>query len=386
MYRSGTDVLILDDPLSAVDPHVAHAIFDKCIVGLAGDQTRLLVVNSHYDLLARADQVVVIQDGAISAQGSPEEVLSRCPYLAAFGARDDGKKEDDLTTGSAEVVAAFVSPAGENLDRLLEDTADAIKPAEEGERDTNNAVEVVNEEKAGKLIRAEDRVKGKVGGRGYKTYFDETGFNGLVVIFVIVAAYVAGQAARTVVDWWPGHWARNMPRRGVDSTYSGTTYGMWYLGFLVLCAVLSFGRALMIIESCVRSSQNMHDELFRRVLKVPVTRYFDVTPMGQILNRFSSDLDQMDSVLPTSTSCCYSTRPSLSVHWSSQRSLRTGSLSRTSRSSSCSCTSDNTSRSLCVRSSGSRGSLERPCTTSSARRSPASIRFAPSAWKTTSRS
>ncbi|EEY57073.1 ATP-binding Cassette (ABC) Superfamily [Phytophthora infestans T30-4] len=73
---------------------------------------------------------------------------------------------------------------------------------------------------------------------------------------------------------------------------------MWYLGFLALCSVLSFGRALTIIESCVRSSQNMHDELFRRVLKAPVTQYFDVTPMGQILNRFSNDLDQMDTMLP----------------------------------------------------------------------------------------
>lgn len=141
-------------------------------------------------------------------------------------------------------------------------------------------------------------MKGKVSGRVYKTYFDETGFNGIVVIVVIVVAYIAGQAARTVVDWWPGHWARNMPRRGVDPTYSNTTFGMWYLGFLALCSVLSFGRALTIIESCVRSSQNMHDELFRRVLKAPVTQYFDVTPMGQILNRFSNDLDQMDTMLP----------------------------------------------------------------------------------------
>lgn len=119
---------------------------------------------------------------------------------------------------------------------------------------------------AGRLIRAEDRVKGKVRGHVYKTYFDETGFNGFVVIVTIMVTYVAGQAARTIVDWWPGHWARNMPRRGVDPTYLGTTFGMWYIGFLVLCTALSFGRALMIIESCVRSSQNMHDDLFRRVL------------------------------------------------------------------------------------------------------------------------
>ncbi|KAG1709639.1 hypothetical protein DVH05_020295 [Phytophthora capsici] len=51
MYRSHYDILLLDDPLSAVDPHVAHGIFDKCILGLAGEKTRILVLNSHYDLL-----------------------------------------------------------------------------------------------------------------------------------------------------------------------------------------------------------------------------------------------------------------------------------------------------------------------------------------------
>ncbi|KAG2504685.1 hypothetical protein JM18_009527 [Phytophthora kernoviae] len=65
MYRLETDVLILDDPLSAVDPHVAHAIFEKCIVGLAAGQTRLLVLNSHYNLLPNADHIVVMQDGMV---------------------------------------------------------------------------------------------------------------------------------------------------------------------------------------------------------------------------------------------------------------------------------------------------------------------------------
>ncbi|EEY56558.1 ATP-binding Cassette (ABC) Superfamily [Phytophthora infestans T30-4] len=281
MYRSGTDVLILDDPLSAVDPHVAHAIFDKCIVGMAGDQTRLLVLNSHYDLLKDADLVVVMRDGVIAAQGSYQEVLARFPQLAAH-----------TTTINEDTNASATSIDNETI------RADSIISDTPSQRNSVKAEVTETQDKAGRLIRAEDRVKGKVGGRVYKTYFDETGFDGLAVIFVVVVAYCAGQAARTVVDWWPGHWARNMPRRGVDLTYSNTMFGMWYLGFLVLCTALSFGRALMIIESCVRSSQNMHDELFRRVLKAPVTRYFDVTPMGQILNRFSNDLDQMDSILP----------------------------------------------------------------------------------------
>ncbi|GAB9477870.1 Multidrug resistance-associated protein abc superfamily, partial [Globisporangium polare] len=49
---------------------------------------------------------------------------------------------------------------------------------------------------------------------------------------------------------------------------------------------------------CIRSSKNLHNELFRRVLGAPVNTYFDVTPVGRILNRFSNDLDQVDSTLP----------------------------------------------------------------------------------------
>ncbi|EGZ21558.1 multidrug resistance protein ABC superfamily [Phytophthora sojae] len=295
MYRSGTDVLLLDDPLSAVDPHVAHAIFDECVVKLATGQTRLLVLNSHYDLLARADHIVMVHDGAVAAQGSYNSVLAQFPHLATHGTsiEGDGKNSNDETSrvdeeGNDDVLQIA---SGDNQNTQTDQT-------EIAKAEVILEPEAKEDKAAGRLIRAEDRVKGKVGARVYKTYFDETGYNGLVVILVIVLAYCAGQAARTVVDWWPGHWARNMPRRGVDPSYSGTTFGMWYLGFLVLCTVLSFGRALMIIESCVRSSQNMHDELFRRVLRAPVTRYFDVTPMGQILNRFSNDLDQMDSILP----------------------------------------------------------------------------------------
>ncbi|KAG3137207.1 ABC transporter C family member 7, partial [Phytophthora cactorum] len=285
MYRKGTDVLILDDPLSAVDPHVAHAIFDKCIVGMAGDQTRLLVLNSHYDLLPSADHIVVMRDGVIAYQGSYNDVLAQFPQLTMDLVSIGGDGNDELVRVPEFSAAVEAEAPASSEDKPKE--ADAVQETEENERNTS-----------GRLIRAEDRVKGKVSGRVYKTYFDETGFNGIVVIVVIIAAYIAGQAARTVVDWWPGHWARNMPRRGLDPTYSSTTFGMWYLGFIVLCSVLSFGRALMMIESCVRSSQHMHDDLFRRVLRAPVTRYFDVTPMGQILNRFSNDLDQMDTMLP----------------------------------------------------------------------------------------
>ncbi|TYZ67835.1 hypothetical protein PybrP1_008564, partial [[Pythium] brassicae (nom. inval.)] len=115
-----------------------------------------------------------------------------------------------------------------------------------------------------KLIQEEDRVKGKVSGSTYKSYFDETGFDGVTVVVVIFLAYIASQSVRTLVDWWQGHWAKNMARDGVDPSYSGTWFGMWYFGFIVICSVMTVARGLLLLESCMRSSKNLHDELFRR--------------------------------------------------------------------------------------------------------------------------
>ncbi|KUF99862.1 hypothetical protein AM588_10010321 [Phytophthora nicotianae] len=277
MYRSNYDILLLDDPLSAVDPHVAHGIFDKCIMGLAESKTRVLVLNSHYDLLNRADKVLVIRDGVIAGDGTFKEVVAMFPELDMH----DATGRSIETTQHCDDDAMLDKREPEKI------SASAIRAKLEEDGDDNR-----------QLIQEEDRIKGTVTGDVYKTYFDESGMNGLVVIFLIVVFYTVSQAVRVVVDWWPSHWAKNMPRRDVDPTYSGEDFALWYVALIVLATVLTLGRALYLTETCVRTSKNLHNELFRRVLSAPVNRYFDVTPVGRVLNRFSNDLDQVDSVLP----------------------------------------------------------------------------------------
>jgi len=284
VYRPNYDILMLDDPLSAVDPHVAHAIFEQCIFCLAGGKTRLLVLNSHYDLLPRADRILVIQDGRLVADGSHDEVLGLFPELQAHRKELD-ELEDDLIDEHEN------QPAESK--RAHEAAVSAVVAVVEAKQHGASDGDDSN-----RLVKAEDRVKGRVTFQTYKTYFDETGFSGLVVMLAIVLAYTTSQGMRVLVDWWQGHWASNMKRKGVDPTYSATAFGLWYLGFILLCTILTAARGLLVMESCIRSARNLHDELFRRVLRAPVNRYFDVTPVGRILNRFSNDLDQMDSVLP----------------------------------------------------------------------------------------
>ncbi|KAF1329532.1 Multidrug resistance-associated protein abc superfamily, partial [Globisporangium splendens] len=278
MYRTKYDILMMDDPLSAVDPHVAQAIFNQCIVGLAKDKTRLLVLNSHYDLLVHADKIVVVQDGRIVGDGNYDDIVTQFPDFRADGESSQGG--DVPRTKIAKTNSISETPQWE----WSQPGAEAI-PAEprtsatlaKQQHSNRNAASTSGESHA-KLVQDEDRVKGRVRVQTYAAYFSETGFNGVAVIAVLFASYGVSQVLCVLVDWWQGHWTNNMDRDGVDPTYSS------------LC--------LLMIESCIRSSKNIHDGLFRRVLSAPVNRYFDVTPVGRILNRFSNDLDQLDANLP----------------------------------------------------------------------------------------
>jgi len=42
----------------------------------------------------------------------------------------------------------------------------------------------------------------------------------------------------------------------------------------------------------------MHSRLLSVIFSAPINSYFDITPVGRIINRFSKDLDAIDSLLP----------------------------------------------------------------------------------------
>jgi ABC-type multidrug transport system fused ATPase/permease subunit len=63
-YSFDSDIVLLDDPLSAVDTHVAKHIFEKCINGLMRGRTRVLVTHS-MAYVDEADQILLIEPTAV---------------------------------------------------------------------------------------------------------------------------------------------------------------------------------------------------------------------------------------------------------------------------------------------------------------------------------
>ena len=125
---AGADVYLLDDPLSAVDSHVARHLFEQCIVGALSGSSRILVTHK-LELLPHADHVVVMRDGRAVFQGTYKELLSSgldltallpkeeveagaelAAELSAVGAEGAGAKGGDAKGGDAKGGGAAVQP------------------------------------------------------------------------------------------------------------------------------------------------------------------------------------------------------------------------------------------------------------------------------------
>uniref|UniRef100_A0A3P9B283 Multidrug resistance-associated protein 4 n=1 Tax=Maylandia zebra TaxID=106582 RepID=A0A3P9B283_9CICH len=68
-------------------------------------------------------------------------------------------------------------------------------------------------------------------------------------------------------------------------------------GLTATSVVFGFVRSLIFFNVLVSSAQTLHNNMFNAILRTPI-RFFDINPIGRILNRFSKDIGYLDSLLP----------------------------------------------------------------------------------------
>ena len=66
-------IILMDDPLSALDSGVKRKIFNKCMLGLMGNKTRILVTHA-IDFIHRCDRIIVLEKGEVILDGHYEAI------------------------------------------------------------------------------------------------------------------------------------------------------------------------------------------------------------------------------------------------------------------------------------------------------------------------
>ncbi|WVR09429.1 hypothetical protein IAU60_006496 [Kwoniella sp. DSM 27419] len=272
------DIVALDDPLSALDAGVGKAIFFNAIVGALGGKTRVLVTHALH-FLPYVDNIIMMEDGQIGEMGTYNELRARDGAFAKL-IREFGN--EDLAEENAEDEMAAMNSSG---------------PAKVYDRSN-----LVAKGTAHSLMQVEERNTGALK-RGTFFQYIKSGRGALMAPFLLTAIALA-QGTYVITSYWLVWWQEyKWPQP--NGFYMGVYAGLGIMTALTMF-FQGFSNALINYFASVR----IHRDAITRVMFAP-QEFFDTTPLGRIMNRFSKDTDTIDNTLSDAMRMAISTLSSI---------------------------------------------------------------------------
>lgn len=292
--------VILDDCLSAVDSATALTLYEDGITGpLMRGRTCILVSHNVNLTLGAASCVVVMKDGGVVFQGSPSEAMNRGIVKRS---KSLFKTHSSLSMIRNRVESGLQSPGVErNSDEAFRVVTDEIVVDDDVLENTQQVSGIlpVPETKFPPLL-AETQDVGRVKSEVYARYFSAMGSQGYwIAVVSIICAHQIGNVAQS---WWIREWAKNSSYVALEaddvelSEHSLVFYLLMYGVISLIYIALSFFREGIVFYGSLMASTELYEHLLHRVLKARA-RFFDVTPVGRIMNRFSKDIESIDQVV-----------------------------------------------------------------------------------------
>ncbi|XP_017479612.1 PREDICTED: multidrug resistance-associated protein 1-like [Rhagoletis zephyria] len=335
-------IYLLDDPLSAVDAHVGKKLFADVIgnKGLLRNKTRLLATH-RISVLSECDEIIVLKDGGISERGTMDQLIEEKGDFAEFLAEylvenmdnsGDDSEDNELMKSLAEKVKPILERSESLRSKGSLTRSDSVRsslgrPAGgiarqqsqtsvRRRRESSSAKEASKEmskeqqlkkkggpgeEKvggkgkgkgAGKLITEESAATGSVKLKVYIKYFQTVG---TAITALIIGSMVVSNVFQIFSSLWLSSWSND----GLDPVKANDTdLRNWrlggYAGFGAGEIVASLFSTIVLNIACIRASKLLHNEMLACIMFAPMA-FFDTTPIGRILNRFTKDVDVADS-------------------------------------------------------------------------------------------
>ena len=345
---SDSDIYLLDDPISALDAHVGRNIINNVLCDYLKDKTRVLVTHA-IQYCNRADRIIYMKDGKIDWEGNFEELEKQEFYKDMvqkkkneetnlkrkkseeidFNSNDDIKNDNnedninidnnlkinsirkksvneeynDLKKKLDESSMVIENPDQDKVIEPLQTEVDEndknlendIVPNKEKEKKEDNLItNIGNKEKEGEIKRItkeEDRVKGKLKGNVYATYFRNNG--GAFFVLTLFFILLSWQSLKCGSDLWLVFWKDTEEKKKSNEGIDWKNFLM-YSGLGISAALFVYLRLLIIYIGSISNSRYLHRNMLHHLIKAPINLYHDTVPKGQIFNRLSNDLWKID--------------------------------------------------------------------------------------------
>ncbi|XP_052536067.1 multidrug resistance-associated protein 1 isoform X3 [Tympanuchus pallidicinctus] len=314
------DTYLFDDPLSAVDAHVGKHIFEKVIgpKGILKNKTRVLVTHA-VNYLPQMDTILVMTDGEISEMGSYQELLKQdgafAEFLRTYANAEQNMESSDSDPSLERTVQPLEtdanSPSGKEgrpvengvlvneapgklMHRQLSNSSTYSRETGKSQHQSSTAElqKPLAEKNSWKLTEADTAKTGRVKATVYWEYMKAIG---LYISFLSIFLFMCNHIASLASNYWLSLWTDDPVVNGTQQ-YTNVRLGV-YGALGISQGIAVFGYSMAVSIGGIFASQHLHLDLLHNVLRSPMS-FFERTPSGNLVNRFSKEIDTIDSTIP----------------------------------------------------------------------------------------
>jgi len=250
---SQAECVLLDDVLSAVDTHLSQYLFDSCISNFLRNKT-VLIVSNQLHVLQNVEQIIVFDQGKIINQGTFQELVDHCAVFQSIikvYRQIENQEGKSITTGN--------------------------KPNRRFSYLTNPQLEQKSIQKPKTIVK--QRLSSTSLSKTLNTYIQLCGHRTLVIWI----AFLLGQnASQFIADRWLVTWSSH------KLNYSEETYIYAYVVMVIIVTVVNAIGLMNVVKISNSIAIKVHNQALTTMFHGCST-YFDTTPVGKIINRFSKE-------------------------------------------------------------------------------------------------
>ncbi|KAI1006708.1 Metal resistance protein [Podosphaera aphanis] len=308
------DIYILDDCLSAVDQHVGRHIIENVLGtnGLLSGKTRILATNST-PVLMEADFICLIREGRIIERGTLLQLMAMkgeiCNLIRTAGNKDRSREDSESSLSAPSTPSIDDSEEHQLVQRkTLDQIAECENSNPTGKKRKGSSSTVGHARAASikgtRMKTRDEELDGKVqpnkefseqGKVKWAVYTAYAKTSNLFAVFTYGFMLLGGQTAQIACNVWLKKWAEVNDAN--DGNLNVGKYIGVYFAFGIIGATLVLFQTLILWIFCsIEASRKLHERMAFAIFRSPMS-FFETTPAGRILNRFSSDIYRVDEVL-----------------------------------------------------------------------------------------
>ena len=299
MYSTKTKLMLLDDPLSAVDGHVGEHLFSEAICGDVSKGVTRILVTHHVQFLPKCDAVIVLDDGEIKHYGTYDELVNAgVDFHTAVDVTELEENNEENDSSKEEKKQKRRKKKNKKSSDATSNEKD--KDTKGDEKNPSKSHSESAKKQGQTLISEEERDTGSVDLGKYSYYAKAGGIWNTLSFFL---TQILGRGSEVAGSFWLVYWSDNVADAESTGRVIPVEETSYYLNVYALIGMI--GIIMLTLRSLFQSahrlhaSTKMHDDMLLQILRAPIS-FYDVTPIGRILNRFSTDLDRIDLGLPMS--------------------------------------------------------------------------------------